>query len=80
MEDRCFGDTLEISTPSTGCRSCRKGISHGVNGVQCRSILRTPNTFGQRSAKLEWSGSNSGKRRSVRPWPYAAKSRSMGTC
>ncbi len=57
-----------------------KGISCGVNGVQCRLTLCTPDTSGRRSARPGWSGSYKENWRYVWHWPYAASSQSTGMC
>jgi hypothetical protein len=57
-----------------------EGYFLGVNGVQCRLTLCTPDTSGHRSARPGWSGSYKENQRYVRHWPYAASSQSMGMC
>ena len=48
--------------------------------MQCRLTLRTPNISGQRSAKSEWSRSNSVNWQLVWLGSYAASSLSTGAC
>ncbi len=80
MEGGCFSNTSGTYTPLTRWWSLRKGISRGVNGVQCRLTLRTPDISGRRSDRPGWSGSYKEKQRYVWHWPYAASSWSTGMC